>query len=185
MKKDLRREILDKRLLIPAREAQIGSSKIMETLLSLDCVKKARCVMVFYSHKNEPNLLPLMHTLLEMGKKVALPYISDDDELIAVDYCEDSLMKSNVFGIPEPVISGESEQAEPDVVLVPGVAFDEAGNRIGYGLGYFDRYLKGSDARKIGICFDMQIVEHIEAQPYDVKMDMLVTESRVIGACGL
>jgi 5-formyltetrahydrofolate cyclo-ligase len=78
------------------------------------------------------------------------------------------------------VIRNESEKVEPDVVLVPGVAFDEALNRIGYGVGYFDRFLKETDALKVGICFDMQIVPCITTQPHDVRMDMVVTEKRVI-----
>lgn len=180
MKQDLRRDILNKRLLIESHDIQVFSSQIIHTLLDLERVKNAQCVMAYSAHKNEPDLLALTHALLDMGKKIALPYVAEDDNLIAVDYCFDSVMKSNVFGIAEPVICNESEQVEPDVVLVPGIAFDEAGNRIGYGLGYFDRFLKCSNAYKIGICFDMQIVPYIEAKPYDVKMDMIVTQSRVI-----
>ncbi len=181
MKSDLRREILRERLLLSPRDVQVKSSNIMQTLLGLECIKKAKCVMAYYAYKNEPDLLALAHTLLDMGKQVALPYITDDDDIIAVEYKGDTLLKSNVFGIAEPVIGSESEQAEPDIVLVPGVAFDAYGNRIGYGLGYFDRYLKQSDAYKIGICFDLQIVPHVEAQPYDVRMDMVITESQVLG----
>jgi 5-formyltetrahydrofolate cyclo-ligase len=61
------------------------------------------------------------------------------------------------------------------------VAFDTAMNRIGYGVGYFDRFLKQTNAYKIGICYDMQIVPKIDAEPYDIAMNMLVTERRVIG----
>lgn len=181
MKNDMRQEILKKRLLMDSRDAEIASGHIMHTLLELDCIKNARCIMAYSSHKNEPNLLPFMHALLDMGKDVALPYIATDDNLIAVAYNNDSVMKSNVYGIAEPIIMNESEQAEPDIVLVPGVAYDTAMNRIGYGVGYFDRYLKQTTAYKIGICFDMQIVPKIDAEPYDVAMDMLVSDRRVIG----
>lgn len=181
MKRELRREMLEKRMGIHPRDIQAGSARICQTLLSLDCIKNAGCVMAYYAHKNEPDLLAFMHALLDLGKKVALPYIESNDNLIAVDYSRDSVMKSNVFGIPEPVISSGSEPAAPDVVLVPGVAFDAAGNRIGYGRGYFDRFLKETDALKIGVCFDGQLVAHIEAQPHDVRMDIIVTPSRVTG----
>ncbi len=181
MKHDLRQEMLTKRLLIESRDAEVMSGQITHTLLELDCIKDAECVMAYYSHKNEPNLLAFMHALLDMGKKVALPYVAGNDNLIAVEYTFDSVMKSNIYGIAEPIIQNESEQAEPDVVLVPGIAFDTALNRIGYGVGYFDRFLKETRALKIGICYDMQIVPHIKAEPYDVAMDMLVTERRVIG----
>ncbi len=181
MKHDIRQEMLKKRLMIESRDAETMSARIMETLLELDSIKNAACVMAYYSHKNEPNLLALMHTLLDMGKNVALPYVADNDNLIAVAYTYDSVMKSNVYGIAEPIIMNESEQAEPDVVLVPGIAYDPALNRIGYGVGYFDRFLKETNALKIGICYDMQIVPQIHAEPYDIAMDMLVTDKRVIG----
>ncbi len=181
MKDDLRQEMLKKRLLIDTREAEVSSGHITHTLLELDCIKNAKCVMAYYSHKNEPNLLAFMHALLETGKNVALPYIAGDDNLIAVDYTYDSVMRSNIYGIPEPIISNESEQVEPDVVLVPGIAFDMELNRIGFGAGYYDRFLKETDAFKIGICFDIQVVPHIAAKPYDISMDMLVTETRVLG----
>ena len=176
MKQDLRSEMLKKRLRLDSHEVQVGSSLIIQTLLDLECVKQADCVMAYSSYQNEPNLMALKHTLLDMGKQVTLPYVAENDSLIAVSYDYDSVMKSNVFGISEPVISSESELVEPDLVLVPGIAFDEAGNRIGYGLGYFDRFLKESDAYKIGICFDMQIISSIDAKPHDVRMDMIVTQ---------
>ncbi len=181
MKHDIRQEMLKKRLLIDSLDAEVMSGHIIHTLLELDCIKNAVCVMAYYSHKNEPNLLALMHALLDMGKDVALPYVADNDNLIAVEYTYDSVMKSNVYGIAEPIIMNESEQVEPDVVLVPGIAYDTALNRIGYGVGYFDRFLKETKALKIGICYDMQIVPKIEAEPYDIAMDMLVTDKRVIG----
>lgn len=180
MKRDLRRDILKKRLLIDSHDIQVLSSHIISKLLELERIKNAKCIMAYSAYKNEPDIFALVNALLDMGKKVALPYVAEDNNLLAVDYCFDSVMKSNVFGIAEPVISNESEQAEPDVVLVPGIAFDQAGNRIGYGLGYFDRFLKDSNAYKIGVCFDMQIVPHIEAKPHDVRMDMIVTQSRAI-----
>lgn len=182
MKDKIRQEMLKKRLLIDSRDAQIASSQIMQTLLELDCIKNAKCVMAYYSHKNEPDLLAFMHAMLDMGKEVALPYVADNDNMIAVEYTYDSIMKSNVYGIPEPIIMNESEQVEPDVMLVPGVVFDTSLNRIGFGVGYFDRFLKETSALKIGICFDMQIVPKIDAESFDVAMDMLVTEKRVIGS---
>ena len=74
--------------------------------------------MAYCSYKNEPDLMGLV-ALLDMGKSVALPYVTGDDSMIAAEYNYESVMKSNLFGIPEPVIRNESEK--PDVVLVPGV----------------------------------------------------------------
>lgn len=180
MKQDLRREILRKRLLLDSHDVMMFSSLIVESVLTIDCVKEAQCVMAYCAYKNEPNMLALTNSLLDMGKMVSLPYITEDDDLIAVDYNFDSVMKSNIFGIAEPIITNKSEIAVPDVVLVPGIAFDKSGNRIGYGLGYFDRFLKKFDACKIGVCFDLQLVPHVESKPHDVRMDIIVTQSKII-----
>ena len=179
-KAELRRSMLKKRLMIEPSDAAEMSRAITRKLLELDRIQNASCVMAYCSYKNEPDLMGLVHALLDMGKRVALPYVTGDDSMIAVEYNYESVMKSNLFGIPEPVIRNESEKVEPDVVLVPGVAFCENLNRIGYGSGYFDRFLKESDAFKIGICYDMQVVPSIKAQPYDVRMDMIVTERRIL-----
>ncbi len=179
-KAELRRDMLKKRQLMEPREVCEKSGLITNALLDLDCVQNANCVMAYCSYKNEPDLMGFVHALLDMGKHVALPYVTGDDSMIAVDYNFESVMKSNMFGIPEPVLSNESENVEPDVVLVPGVAFGADLNRIGYGVGYFDRFLKETSAFKVGICFDMQVVTSIKSEPHDVRMDMVVTERRVI-----
>jgi 5-formyltetrahydrofolate cyclo-ligase len=179
-KTELRRSMLKKRLMIEPRDVCEMSGLITHTLLDLDCIQNASCVMAYCAFKNEPDLMGFINALLDMGKDVALPYVTGDDRLIAVDYNYDSVMKSNIYGIPEPVLSNESENVEPDVVLVPGVAFGADLNRIGYGVGYFDRFLKETNALKLGICFDMQVVPSIKAEPHDVRMDIIVTEKRVI-----
>jgi len=179
-KAELRRSMLKKRLMIEPSDAAEMSRAITRKLLELDRIQNASCVMAYCSYKNEPDLMGLVHALLDMVKRVALPYVTGDDSMIAVEYNYESVMKSNLFGIPEPVIRNESEKVEPDVVLVPGVAFCANLNRIGYGSGSFDRFLRDSDAFKIGICYDMQVVPSIKAQPYDVRMDMIVTERRIL-----
>ena len=179
-KAELRRDMLKKRKHMETREVCEKSGLIAHTLLDLDCIQEASCVMAYCSYKNEPDLMSFVHALLDMGKHVALPYVTGDDSMIAVDYNCETVMKSNMYGIPEPVLSNESENVEPDVVLVPGVAFGADLNRIGYGVGYFDRFLKETNAFKVGICYDMQVVPTIKAAPHDVRMDMIVTENRII-----
>jgi 5-formyltetrahydrofolate cyclo-ligase len=160
------------------------SKLINDKLISLDRVKDASCIMAYYSYKNEPDLTEFIHTCLDMGKLIALPYIAGEGELIAVRYEYDCVMKSNIYGIPEPVLMNESEEEDPDVIIVPGIAFDNKLNRVGFGGGYYDRYLKDTDAYKIGVCFDYQIVDSIDSVPHDVPMDMIVTEKRILGGDG-
>lgn len=166
------------------KDAELFSGVITGKLLQLDCVKNAASIMAYYSFMNEPNLMAFMHRCMDMGKRVALPYVAGKGEMIAVAYEYDSVMKSNVYGIPEPVLTNDTDIEQPDLVIVPGIAFDESLHRIGFGGGYYDRFLDGSAAKKIGVCFDYQVVKDIGPKGHDVPMDMIVTEKRVMGDTG-
>lgn len=174
--------MLKGRLLIDTKDIEVFSGIINNRLLGLECVQKAQCIMAYYSYKNEPNLLEFIRVCLDMGKCVALPYIVGEGDMIAVDYHADSVIKSNIYGIPEPVMMNESEKVEPDVVIIPGIAFDKNRHRIGFGGGYYDRFLSEVKAVKIGVCFNRQIIDDVFPETHDVPMDIVVTEDRVIGA---
>lgn len=161
------------------------SVMITQRLLALDCVKNAACVMAYITYRNEPDLSAFMRRCLEAGKRVALPCIAGKGEMTAAGFRFDCVMKSNAYGIPEPVLTGGSDLEEPDVIIVPGVAFDERLNRVGFGAGYYDRFLKSTEAEKIGVCFDYQVVKSIgAAADHDVCMDMIITEKRILGDSG-
>ncbi|MGI5848557.1 MAG: 5-formyltetrahydrofolate cyclo-ligase [Christensenellales bacterium] len=183
MQKEMLRKKMQKiRAMIDPKDKETFSAIIRDKLFKMDCIQQAGCIMAYYSYKSEPDMLTFMYSCIDMGKCIALPYVVGEGDLIAVNYNYNSVMKSNIYGIPEPVIMNESEQEEPDVVIVPGIAFDMNLNRIGFGGGYYDRYLQEIDAVKIGVCFDCQIVEHICAEPHDVTMDIVVTEKRILRA---
>ncbi len=161
------------------KQAEAFSEAINKKLLSLEKVMKADCIMAFYSYKNEPYMIGFMHECMGMGKQIALPRIIGEGKMAAAVYSRDSELKNNAYGIPEPYPGNII--CKPDVVIVPGLAFDLNRNRIGFGKGYYDRFLKGSEAYKIGVCFDYQIVEKIDAGSHDVPVDIVVTEERIIG----
>lgn len=181
-KQELRQKILKERISIDPKEAFLYSEQITKKLLTLDCIKNSSGIMAYYSYKNEPDLLPFMRKCIDLGKLVSLPYIAGEGEMIAVNFNYDTALKSNVYGIPEPILTNDSESEEPDVVIVPGIVFDKQFNRIGFGGGYYDRFLKDKSAVKIGVCFESQLVEHIEAETHDIRMDIIVTEKQIIGA---
>jgi 5-formyltetrahydrofolate cyclo-ligase len=93
-------------------------------------------------------------------------------------------MQEGAFGIPEPCPTGIEYQADgADLIVVPGVAFDLSGNRIGYGKGYYDRFLNNpeSKARLVGLCHDFQLIDGaIPADLHDIQMDIIVTGRRII-----
>lgn len=180
-KNELRQIMLKERICIEPKDALLYSTQITEKLIALDCVKNSKSIMAYYSYKNEPNLLSFIRKCIDLGKCVSLPYIAGEGEMLAVNFNYDSALKSNVYGIPEPVLTNDSEEEEPDVIIVPGIAFDMNLNRIGFGGGYYDRFLENKRAVKIGACFDCQLVESIETEAYDIPMDIIVTEKRILG----
>ena len=180
MKDEMRRKMLDMRQALSSQSVQYGSEAITERLLSLSCVQDAQIIMTYSAIKNEPDMWLLTYTLLDMGKQVALPCVTTGG-LVAAAYCRDMKLDKGAYGIPQPAMGPNDPPIKPDLVIVPGVVFDLQGCRIGFGAGYYDRFLQHSEAIKVGVCYESQLVDRIEADPHDVCMDYIVTERRVLG----
>jgi len=180
MKDEIRREMLNKRQSMSSQSVRNGSDAIIQRLLSLPCIQDAQRIMTYCSVKNEPDLWSFTNALLDMGKQVALPCVTASG-LVAADYCRNTNLLKGPYGILEPELKTEDVPVQPDLVVVPGVVFDLQRYRIGFGAGYYDRFLQHSTAVKVGICYETQLVDNIEAEPHDVRMDFVVTERRVIG----
>ena len=104
-----------------------------------------------------------------------LPCVKGDQLELRLFQGLDSLKPGEGFGIPEPVGEEFTDYAAIDVVVVPGVAFDAKGNRLGRGRGYYDRILRETgETKKIGVCFDFQFVESVPTEPFDVLMDAVL-----------
>lgn len=119
-------------------------------------------------------------------KKIVLPVV-DGNDLRMVAYKGPDSLRAGAYGILEP-ISGDRESSESrtleeeiELIVVPGVAFDRRLNRLGRGKGYYDRLLSTLQARKVGICFDFQLEDAIPTEPFDRKMDAILTEKETIG----
>lgn len=185
MRKDtLRTHMKAWRAKISPEYASKASATITHSLLSLDCVAGAACVMAYSAFAGEPDMTGLIQACTHAGQCVALPCVGKKGEMTAAQYCPNEDMVCNRYGILEP--KGSDSAAKPDVVIVPGIAFGEDGHRLGFGGGYYDRFLAGTNAKKIGVCFDGQVVAHIDHDAHDIPMDMIVTEKRIIGelTCG-
>ncbi len=181
LKKRHRQAALQKRFKTNKKDIALFSGRITDRLLELECVKNASCVMAFWPHMNEPDLKIFIRKCIESKKKVLLPKVLEKSKMIAVDYSEESKMKKNKYGIMEPAGVYKSEY-NPDVIIVPGIVFDKNLHRIGFGGGYYDRFLKQVNAVKVGVCFESHIIDDIKAHDFDVPMDMVVTQDRILGA---
>ena len=174
-KRALRAEMKPRRASLADRG--LRDSKIFENLFSCPAFADAEGVFIYCSLAEEADTRRIIRELLARGKKVYLPR-TEGKEMLAVRYTGE--LRPGKFGVSEPV--GEETADKPDVCVLPLLAADSRFRRLGYGGGYYDRYLsrKGKNMLKIGICYDFQLVGEVPSEEHDVLLDALVTDARVI-----
>lgn len=171
MKKEIRKELL---YLRDNLEDRYNKSMIIKNkILDLDIYKNSKVVAIYYSMKSEVDTKELIEESLSLGKKVLLPRIINKNKMIFITINKETNYERNSFGVMEPI--GE-EYSDIDLIICPGVAFDKDNNRLGYGRGYYDKYLAKHNIYKIGICYKEQLIDKIDTDEYDIKMDMIVTD---------
>ena len=170
MKDTLRKEMLLTRKNISNKKSK---SKVIETkLLDLDIYKKSKVIAIYNSMKDEVNTTYLINESLK-NKIVLLPKVIDN-KMIFIKIDNDTKYSKSSFKVLEPI--GKEYTDKIDLIIVPGVSFDKNLNRLGYGKGYYDKYLANSNLYKIGICFDEQIVNNLPIEEFDIKMNLVITE---------
>ncbi len=175
-KPEIRENAIRERSLLEDEEVHRKSNAICARLLSIPEIENARAVMLYSSIGNEVQTGPAIH-ILKSKKIIALPRM-EPGKIIAAALDEKGLSQGG-HGIMEP-LGNEMSYDEIDAVVVPVVAFDAGCNRIGRGLGHYDRFLKQAKAFKIGLAFDCQETDSIPVESHDVQLDMVITETRVV-----
>ncbi|NMB25653.1 MAG: 5-formyltetrahydrofolate cyclo-ligase [Firmicutes bacterium] len=179
----MRKQVLALRNGLPQAKRQRFSHDIMERFFDLEVVQEATTIMLFLAFGSEVDTWLLLERGVELGKLVVAPICLPATKELAL-YPINSRAEAvpGHWGILEPSRIGEAILPEDlDVVVVPGLAFDGTGRRIGYGGGYYDRFLPKADcACKVGVCFDVQLVERVPSASHDVPVDVVITEKRVI-----
>ena len=140
-------------------------------------VAHASTIVAYYSLPDEVDTHNFIDELLMAGKTVYLPRVVSDEDMVLCRYTGAESLKAGAFGIMEPVGEPMPNDEAIDVVLVPGMAFDANGHRLGRGKGYYDRFLSSlSNPRPqfIGVCFDFQKVDVVPTEPTDVVVDVVV-----------
>jgi 5-formyltetrahydrofolate cyclo-ligase len=184
-KRALRAQMIGARDAIdPALRAK-ASRTIAARLQELPSFAGARTVLLTLPFRSEWDTLPLVLHALAAGRTVAVPRVNAITRMLELFAIADPACDAGVGlqGIPEPLPHcRELDPVAVDWVLVPGVAFDREGRRLGYGGGYYDRLLPllSRDATRIAGAFDLQIVDRVPAGPHDVTLDAIVTPSEMI-----
>ncbi|BCV22713.1 5-formyltetrahydrofolate cyclo-ligase [Moorella sp. Hama-1] len=186
MKKQLRKEIIARRNSLTAADREEKSALITRRVLALPVWRQARIIMCYVSFGSEVNTFPLIQAALEQSKRLAVPLCQPEGQ---------SLLAAEILDFPGDLCPGTWGILEPrpealrpvapellDLVLVPGVAFDRSGNRLGYGAGYYDRFLATlrPGARTIALAFTEQIVTDVYPQAHDRPVDMVITDQEII-----
>jgi len=181
-KKAAREFVRNKKKQMTVDEIEAKSSRILERLLKEPCFLHAETLYCYVSYNQEVMTKPLISCALAKGKKVAVPkVIGKEMEFIYLNSLDE--LASGYQGIEEP--TGTTVAKEDRVLMIlPGLAFDEKGNRVGYGGGFYDRYLDQNQTNnyiKVAVGFDFQVMEHLEMEECDEPVDIILTEERRIG----
>lgn len=175
-KKEIRSKTLKKRREMSLEEVDRLSDLIYEKIIHLPKYKLATDICAYISVNNEVKLDKIIEKALNDGKKVWLPRVIENDMIFYSYTRETELIKGN-FNIPEP---NSTEILNPDnktLILMPGAVFSRNMDRIGYGGGYYDRYLcKFPMCYKVGVCYDFQILEDIPSEEFDIKPDIIISD---------
>lgn len=183
VKQQVRTTYKKKRNRIMPIQVKEWSEAVCTQLMHTDIWRQAEIICFYYPLGNEVNLLPAAQRALEMGKVVIFPKTEGDViRFYQVETLKD--FQEGCFHVMEPVsqqcFSKEDYLGRKTLILVPGVVFDEKKNRMGYGRGYYDRYMmEHTEAVKVGIAFEMQVADEIPVEKFDISMDYMVTEKRI------
>lgn len=180
-KQALRKQMRAVRSALPESACDARSSLIVKRVLALPELERAKTVLAFASIRNEVRTKAIVDAAWSAGKRVALPRVVDDQlSLHVID--QSSKLIEGQFAVPEPdEAAPQIEPGEVDFVLVPALAVDPRGYRIGYGGGYYDRLLPSLDlACSCAVVYHFQLVAEVPELPLDARVDLVVTDERVI-----
>ena len=160
---------------------QYKSIEIFNKVIENEIYKQAKIIALYKSLASEVSTDDLIEYSMNIGKVVVLPRVVRDElKFYKIDSIEENFIKSK-FGIEEPKVNENNliEKSKIELIIVPGVCFDREKNRMGFGKGYYDRYLLNTNLKTIGLCFSEQLVEILPVDKYDVKMQQIITEKEV------
>ncbi len=174
----LRKQLLDQRDSLSPDFIKIASSKIQDNLRKIDFYRNARIIGAYHSVGSEVHTQDILQEILNAGKELSLPKV-EKDNLIFKKISGFSDLEVGNFSVMEPKERCEDVK-KLELILVPAIALTREGYRLGYGFGYYDRYLHDKRSKKIALSYSKQIVKSIPHDSHDVKVDCIVTEDEII-----
>lgn len=185
MKTDIRNRYLEKRADLSAEEKKNRDEKINRLILSAASYRYAKTILAYYPRTGEVDLRPALLAALEQGKRVALPRVEGEHLMTYRLVTSLSELVSGTFGLLEPSADAPiytEEEGEPSLCLVPGVVFDRFGYRIGYGGGYYDRFLHEYRGASAGVVYRDFILPSIPRGRFDLALPVMITDGGIVCA---
>lgn len=187
MKNDIRKNILKIRKALDSEQVKAMSALICENLVKSEMLVNANNIMIYLDFNNEVSTEPILDMALSRSKRVFVPVcMTKTKELVVSEILNATDLCSGAYGIREPQKSSLriTDREILDLIIIPAAAFDRDGNRIGYGAGYYDKFLNSisisKNICKIGLAYSFQIAQHIPTESHDIPMDYIITENEII-----
>jgi 5-formyltetrahydrofolate cyclo-ligase len=176
-KSKMRELLVQKRRMLPSAERAMFSEQVLQQLEQMHCFRDAKTVLLYYPVQNELDVLPLVKKYKR--EKTLLFPVSHRRGITVHPYAGNEHMHRGKFGIPEPTTP--AYEGKIDLIIVPGVAFDAKGRRLGRGGGYYDRFIKKqTHAVLVGVGYDFQLVDEVPAARHDQRVHRIILPSKTI-----
>ena len=177
-KRLIRKQIFAARKQCSDRQIEEWSRQVTENIIGLPECQSAQRILAYADYNHEVMTGFIIEEAWKQGKEVAVPKVVGQD-MVFYKLTDFSQLEKGYFGIPEPA-RGEIVQWEDALMIMPGVAFDRANHRVGYGGGFYDRFLeKHPDITRLAVAFDFQILDLVPTEPTDICPQIIVTQSKI------
>lgn len=173
-KQELRKSIRDQKRAMSPEEIEARSKALMALFIETESYQKARTIYGYLPYNQEVRTVPILEQALKDGKRVAVPKVYGDEMKFL--YLDDlSQVAKGYSGIPEPIADEPVADDETALVLMPGLAFDPQGHRIGYGGGFYDKFLsREPNHPTVALCYSFQVLEKLETEEFDIPVDLVL-----------
>ena len=173
-KKELRRTIRERKRAMTEEEIVSRSEKLGQLFAQSQAYKAAKTIYGYLPYNQEVRTVPMLEQALKDGKRVAVPKVYGDEMKFL--YLDDlSQVEKGYAGIPEPIADGPVADDDTALVLMPGLAFDPAGHRIGYGGGFYDKFLAAEPNHPtLALCYEFQLLPELDTEEHDIPVDTVL-----------
>ena len=173
-KKELRRQIREQKRAMNEEEILARSEALGKLFRASQLYQQAKTIYGYLPYNQEVRTVPMLEQAILDGKQVAVPKVIGDD-MVFIYLTDMNQVEKGYAGIPEPIANEPIATDETALVLMPGLAFDPQGHRIGYGGGFYDRFLENEPNHPtLALCYEFQMLEHLETEAHDIPVDLVL-----------